>query len=58
MDQVPLPFAHDSSRSLNERNQPVFILMPHGSLDKRQASVILCIRASGEQNVRPVIIFR
>ena len=27
-------------------------------LDKRQATLQLCIRAGGEQNVKPAIIFR
>ena len=28
------------------------------SLDKRQATLQLCIRAEGEQNVKPAIVFR
>ncbi len=48
-----------SGRSLNSIGHPCFNLTPKGSsLDKRQASLILCIRAEGEQLVRLGIIFR
>jgi hypothetical protein len=59
MDQVPLPFVLDSSRSLNSIGKPVFIKVPHGSgLDKRQATIQLTIRAGGGQVVRVGLIFR
>ena len=58
MDQIPLPFVHDSSRSLNAIGRPCYIFQPKGDLDKRQASIQLCIRAEGEQLVRVGIIFR
>jgi hypothetical protein len=59
MDQIPLPFVLDSSRSLNSIGKPVFIKMPHGSgLDKRQATIQLTIRAGGDQVVRVGLIFR
>jgi hypothetical protein len=59
MDQIPLPFVTLSTRSLNCIGKPVFILMPKGSgLDKRQASIQLCIRAGGTQIVRIGLIFR
>ena len=58
-DQSPLPFARIKARSLNSIGKPCFIQMPHGSgLDKRQASLQLCIRAEGEQLVRIAIIMR
>ena len=58
MDQIPLPFVLDSTRSLNEIGQPVHIRQPGGDLDKRQSTILLCIRATGIQGVRPAIIFR
>ena len=59
MDQIPLPFVLASERSLNEISTPNFILAPHGSgLDKRQCSIVLCIRADGSQLVRPMLIMR
>ena len=59
MDQIPLPFVLRSKRTLNEKGQPVFILQPHGSgLDKRKASIILCICADTKQLVKIAIILR
>ena len=58
MDQIPLPFVLDSSRSLNAIGRPCYIFQPGGDLDKRQATIQLCIRAAGGQIVRPAIIFR
>ena len=43
VDQVPLPFVVDQEKT---------------GLDKRQATLQLCIRAEGEQTVKPAIIFR
>jgi hypothetical protein len=43
---------------LNGIGRPCFIFQPKGDLDKRQASIQLCIRAEGEQLVRVGIIFR
>jgi hypothetical protein len=48
----------DSSRSLNSIGSPVYIFQPRGDLDKRQATVQLCIRAEGPQLCRAVLIFR
>ena len=59
MDQIPLPFVLDSGRSLNQIGEPVFIFQPAGSgLDKRQATIQLCIRAEGNEGVRIALIFR
>jgi hypothetical protein len=59
MDQIPLPFVLRSKKTLNEKGQPVFILQPHGSgLDKRQASIILCICAATGQLVKIAIILK
>jgi hypothetical protein len=58
MDQIPLPFVLCSKRTNNEMGQPNFIRAPKGSgLDKRQATLMLCIRADGHQIVRLAIIF-
>jgi len=41
------------------QNEPCFILLPHGSgLEKRQASLQLCISPQGPQLVRLAIIFK
>ena len=56
MDQVPLPFALNSSRSLNRKNQQCYIAICN-SKDKRQATLNIWIRAEGKQ-LRPEIIFR
>ena len=59
MDQSPLPFVLFSNRSLNSIGKPCFIRMPYGSgLDKRMATIQLCLRAAGEQIVRIAIVFR
>jgi hypothetical protein len=59
MDQIPLPFVLGSKRTLNSIGEPVFIRAPKGSgLDKRQATLQLCIRAEGSQLVRLAIIFK
>ena len=36
----------------------VWVSQPSSGLDKRQATLQLCIRADGEQNVKPALIFR
>jgi len=59
MDQIPLPFVLDNKRTMSEQGQPVFLRVPKGSgLDKRQASIQVCLRAEGEQVVRVALIFR
>jgi len=59
MDQVPLEFTLNKKRTLSPMGEPTFLLKPHGSVvEKRQASLQLCIRAEGEQIVRLGIIFR
>jgi hypothetical protein len=60
MDQHPLPFVLDCNATLDcIGSQSVHIKQPKGSgLDKRQATLQLCIRAEGEQLVNPAIIFR
>lgn len=59
MDQVPLPFALVTNRTLNAKGKPVYIQLPKGSgLDKRQATLQVTIRAQGAQHVRLALIFR
>jgi len=36
----------------------VWVSQPSSGLEKRQASLQLCIRASGEQTIKPAIVFR
>jgi hypothetical protein len=59
-DQIPLPFVMNAHKSLNIKGfgtNRVATLHTTG-LDKRQATIHLCIRAEGEQFVKPAIIFR
>ena len=39
-------------------SKQVRVSQPSSGLDKRQATLQLCIRAEGQQNVKPVIVFR
>ena len=41
-----------------EVKDQLWILQPGSGLDKRQATLQLCIRAEGQQTVKPAIIFR
>lgn len=36
----------------------MWVSQPSSGLDKRQATVQLCIRAEGDQNVKPALVFR
>ena len=59
IDQVPLPFVIDQDKTYDSTgNKQVWVSQPSTGLDKRQATLQLCIRAEGEQNVKPAIIFR
>lgn len=59
VDQVPLPFVVEQDQTYEmEGNKQVWISQPGSGLDKRQATLQLCIRAEGEQTVKPAIIFR
>ena len=58
VDQVPLPFAVDNKRTLDMKGKErIWIAQLGSDLDKRQATLQLCIRALGQQPI-PVIIFR
>ena len=39
-------------------NKQVWVSQPSSGLDKRQATLQLCIRAEGDQDVKPAIVFR
>ena len=59
MDEVPCPFAVSHNRTYDVKGAvQVWIKQPKDGLDKRQCSVVYCFRASGEQIVPPMIIFR
>ena len=59
VDQVPLPFVIDKDKTYEIAGiNQVWILQPGFGLDKRQATLQLCIRAEGQQTVKPAIIFR
>jgi hypothetical protein len=57
-DHIPLPFSIDLKRSLNPKGEDCWIAVtgPSG-LEKRQATLHLCIRADGEQFMPPFILF-
>ena len=58
IDQVPLPFIIDHDKTYEVKgSEQVWVSQPSGGLDKRQATLQLCIRAE-EQNVKPAIVFR
>lgn len=59
VDQVPLPFVVDQEKTYEiQGSRQVWVSQPSSGLDKRQATLQLCIRAEGEQNVKPAIVFR
>lgn len=60
MDQIPLPFCSTNKRTLDCKGSKWVWLNqgPRSGLDKRQATLMLCIRAEGEQIVAPLLIFR
>ena len=59
VDQVLLPFVcgQDSTYETKGTDQ-VWISQPASGLEKRQATLQLCIRAESEQTIKPSIIFR
>ena len=59
VDQVPLPFVNEQDKTHDTSGaKQVWVSQPSSGLDKRQATLQLCIRADGEQNVKPTLIFR
>ena len=58
IDQVPLPFVVDQEKTYDVTgNKQVWVSQPSSGLDKRQATLQLCIRAEGDQDVKPAIVF-
>eukprot|EP00794_Sanderia_malayensis_P014570 gene14571-16073_t len=59
VDQVPLPFVVGQDTTYaTAGSEQVWVSQPSSGLEKRQATLQLCIRASSEQTVKPAIIFR
>ncbi len=59
VDQVPLPFVVNQGQTYADRgSKQVWVSQPSSGLDKRQATLQLCIRGSGKQSVKPAIVFR
>ena len=59
IDQVPLPFVVDQEKTYDVTgNKQVWVSQPSSGLDKRQATLQLCIGAEGDQHVKPAIVFR
>lgn len=59
VDQCPLPFALNMRRSFNPKGERCWIAVPgKGGLDKRQATLQICIRAGGPQVMKLFIIFK
>ena len=55
MDQVPLPFVVDQDKTYADKDsKQVWVSLPASDLEKRQ----FCIRPSGEQIIKPAIVFR
>jgi hypothetical protein len=57
-DQSPSEFAMPGKHTLNIQGTPCWMWLPGSGLDKRFISIMLCIRAEGEQISKPVVIFR
>ena len=59
MDQVPLPFVINQGKTYDDKgSKQVWVSQPTSGLGKRQATLQLCIRASGKQSVKPAIVLR
>jgi hypothetical protein len=57
-DQSPCEWAMPGKRTLNIQNTPCWVWQPGTGLDKRFITIHLCIRAAGDQIIKPVVIFR
>ena len=59
VDQVPLELnRRDFTLDLQGTTDPIHIRGPKKDLDKRQATIQVCVRNKGEKNVKPTLIFR
>ena len=58
VDQVPLPFVNEQDKTYEKLGETqVWVSQLSAGLDKRQATLQLCIRATGVQNVKPALVF-
>ena len=57
-DQIPLNFEHDSNKSYNEKGKSCWIRKLNSGKSKRFCSLQLTLRASGEQLMPPVVLFK
>lgn len=57
-DQSPVEFSQSGKRTLNIKGTPCWMWQPGSGSDKRFISLQLCIRAQGQQIIKPIIIFR
>ena len=56
---MPFPFVVDQGAIYDTvGNKQVWVSKPSSGLDKRQATLQLCIRTEGDQNVKPALVFR
>ena len=56
---MPFPFVVDQGATYDTvGNKQVWVSQPSSGLDKRQATLQHCIRAEGDQNVKPALLFR
>jgi len=59
VDQVPLTFVVDHRATYDTvGSKQLWVSQPSSGLDERQATLQLCIRAEGDQNVKPALVFR
>jgi len=58
--QVPLPFVNDGDRRTVDDigAERIWVRQPGSGLEKRQASLFLCIGAAGDRQPMPHVIFR
>ena len=57
--QVPVPFVNEQDKTYDKLGAKlVCVSQPSSGLDKRQATLELCIGAYGKQNMKPALIFR
>ena len=55
----PSPFFVEQDRTYDSSgSKQIWVSHPGSGLDKRQATLLLCIRAEGRQTVKPAIVFR
>ena len=57
-DQIPMELAKKIMRSLNPKGEGCWMFQPGSGLDKRQATIMLCLRAGGVQVVKICVILR